>query len=137
MSRPGGFRAAHSRYCAARNKKTATVFLCISALEVAWHWGAISRALPRPPASMYVFVGLIAALVLMFDLMLSLRCFRERLVLGLGAASFLIALIEQMSPDLAASVLARAGQLILLLWVVAAFTSASLLLSATGWRRYS
>ena len=137
MTDPCGSGAVHFRYCAARNKKTATVFFGFSALEVAWHWGAINGPLPQPRASVFLFVGLIGVVVLMFDLMLSLTCFRERLVLALSAASFLIVLTEQLSPALTEAVLVRTGQLVLALWIVATIASASLLISAVGWPRPS
>lgn len=130
-----GSVTAHSRYCAARNKKTAVVFFGFSALEVAWHWGAIYGPLLQPRGSVFLFLGLIGAVVLMFDLMISLKCFRERLVLALGATSFLVVLIEQLTPGLTEATLVRTGQLILSLWVVATLASTSLLISAAGWRK--
>ena len=120
----------HARYCATQNRGTAAIFLGYSALEVFHAWRNLNKPLPSHGPSMVDIEGLLISIVALVCLFLFLSCFRERLALGIGAAVFLIGLLVEVAPALAAPYACAVREICLFLWASAALTSLALLKSA-------
>jgi hypothetical protein len=120
----------HARYCAARNRGTAALFLGFSALEVFYAWHNLSKPLPCERPSIVLIAGLLYCIALLVGLCLSFTCFRERLALGLGAAVLVVRVVARAAPALAAVYTSGVRELSLFLWASAALASLALLKSA-------
>ncbi len=120
----------HARYCAARNRGTAAIFLGFSAMEVAYAWHDVSKPLPGEQYSIFLVVGLLCCIAFLVDLSLTLTCFRERLVLIIGAADFALMLVVRAAPATAAEHASAFREIPLLLWAASALVSLALLKSA-------
>jgi hypothetical protein len=120
----------HARYCAARNRGTAAIFLGSSMLEVLYAWGNLSKPLPSERPSIFLIAGILLSMAVLVNLFLSLTCLRERLALGLGAAGFTLPLVVSAAPAAAVAYSPAVRELALLFWASAALASLSLLKSA-------
>lgn len=122
----------HARYCAARNRGTAAVFLAVCALEAFFSWRDLYKPLPPDTQPIFDAVGIAFCIVFLMSLLRSFTCFRERLVLSVGAAILLLQLALIIAPSFAKAFGSAARNFSLLLWTLAALASLALLKSALG-----
>lgn len=122
----------HARYCAARNRGTATVFLAVCALEVFYSWRDLYRPLLPDTQPIFDAVGTALCVVFLMSLLRSFTCFRERLVLSFGAAVLMLQLTLIVAPSFAKAYGSAARNFSLLFWTLAALASLALLKSALG-----
>jgi len=120
----------HARYCAARNRGTAAIFLGYCLLELSYAWRNLSKPLPSQRPSMIIIEALLITMVTLVCLFVSLTCFRERLALGMGVAAYVSGLAARAVPALAAPYSPAIRELCLFIWAAAAITSLGLLKSA-------
>ncbi len=120
----------HSRFCALRNKKEALGFVLVSMLIAFLSWRDLGKPLINTQGLFTVLLGHLTALAVLLQLFLLLRCFRERLVLGLGMTSLTIGLGEDLLPGVLEPATTALRALALLIWVVALGVSVSMFASA-------
>ena len=121
---------AHARFCAVRNWKASLVFLLFSTFEGVLCWRELTAPLPAQRASTVTLLGYSFVVLLLVDVMLSLRCFRERIVLSLGILGFLKAILVGVAPGLIALDARTVREFSFLLWATASLISLSMFLSA-------
>jgi hypothetical protein len=121
---------AHTRFCAAKNWRTALGLLLFSAVEAFICWTELAKPLADHRSSVVVLLGYGCAVFILIQIALPLRCYRERVVLALAIVSFLKAILVGLGPGLVAPGAHFARELSFLLWAAASLTSLSLLYSA-------
>jgi hypothetical protein len=90
----------HARFCAARHRGSATVFLGLSLLGVFDAWRNLNKPLPSEHQSFILVVGLLVWIVFLVYLSLSFTCIGERLALRIGAAASVPQLVFSVVPAL-------------------------------------
>jgi hypothetical protein len=126
----GRSRTYHSRYCALRNAGEAVGFVLVSATIAFLCWRDLGKALARPQGRFVVLTGHLIALGLLAQLFVFLRCFRERVLLGLGMGWLALGFVEDLLPRLLEPVAPALRTLSLLIWVLAVGVSLSVFVSA-------
>lgn len=127
----------HSRFCALRNWKVSLIFFLFSALQVILRWRALGAAPQGQQRSVIFYVAVVAVIAALGDLMMALKCLRERVVLILAMASFTFILVKGLMPGLVIKVAITSGKGMLMLWIVASIVSLSMLRSASRVARLS
>ncbi len=120
----------HARYCAARNRGTAAIFLGFSTLELFYAWRDLSKPLTTGRTPILLIAGLLLCIALLGILFRSLTCFRERLALSIGILSFFHRLVVGVAPSFATQYGSAVRNLSLILWASAVLVSLDLLKSA-------
>lgn len=122
--------AYHSRFCALRNKREALCFLLVCCTLAFLCWRDLHKGLPEGQGRLTLLLGHLTGLLLLAQLMLLFRCFRERAVLALAMIWFAVGLVQGLLPAVIEPAVAAVREASFLLWVVAAAISASMLASA-------
>ncbi len=120
----------HACYCAARSLSTAGFFLGFSILMVFYAYRDLNKPIPTERETLVLLVSLLYCIGLTFYCALSLTCLRERLVLGIATASFMLAFLRDAVPRFAAPYAPAVRDITLGAWVVASVVSLSLVKSA-------
>jgi len=120
----------HARYCAARNRGTAAIFLGFSVMKVFYAWHDLSKPLPSERLPILFAAGLLYSIGVLVYLSLSLTCFRERLALIIGATGLVVWLLIRDAPTITVPHPSAVRELCLFLWASAALVSLALLRSA-------
>ena len=120
----------HSRFCALRHWKVALTFFLFCVLQVILRW----RELGKPPQgeqqSVIFYVAVVAIIATLGQLVIALKCFRERVVLILAIVSGTFILVKALWPAQIAAVAVTSERALLTLWIVASAVSLSMLVSA-------
>jgi hypothetical protein len=120
----------HSRFCAVRNKRESIYFLVACLLLTLYGWRNLGKAYPIGQSLFILLLGHLTALALLTQLMVVLKCFRERLVLGLIMATSAIGLIRGLLPSLTAAATPLVRESCFFLWAASSLVSLTMLLSA-------
>jgi hypothetical protein len=119
----------HQRFCALRNTKTSLVFLGYCSFEVILRWHSLGRGQEIEPRSAIFYIALVAVILALGDLVVALRCFRERLVLAVAIISFVFILMKGVLPSWTAAVAVPAARVLLILWTIALSVTLSMVVS--------
>ncbi len=120
---------AHATLCANRNSRIALIFVALSGMGVALSWRSLHNQDPVK-IDMVFLLGHLIAIAVLIQLFVTLKCIRERLALGLATAKLSLGLFSGLVPSVVSptSRLVKVGSL--LLWVLAAILSISMLASS-------
>ena len=120
----------HARYCAARNRGAAALFLGFSLVEVLSAWHGLRKPLPYGPRSIILIVGDLYCAGLVVYMSQALTCFRERLALTLFATAMVVWFVVRVAPATTAPHASAIRELLLFIWASSAVVSLALLKSA-------
>jgi hypothetical protein len=120
----------HARFCALENWKVSLIFFLFSALQVVLRWRAVGGSPRGQEQTVIFYVGVVAVIAALGDLVVALKCFRERVVLALTIVSLVFILVKASCPDVVAPVATASERAMLILWMIACAVSLSMLVSA-------
>jgi len=116
----------HSKYCANRSAGIAITFLAICTLLAMNSWRSL-ESFSRPDRGLIDFVARLVSIVFLVQLLKAFQCARERLVVGIYLGNQLMWFVYDYAFQV--GVLRQLRFVNLLMWVLAAILSASMLVS--------
>jgi hypothetical protein len=120
----------HQRYCALRNRKASLIFFAYCLFEVLIRWHSLGRGQEIEPRSVIFYIAVVAVIAALGDLVVALKCFRERLVLAIAIVSFVFVLLKGVLHSLITAVGGTVGRVFLIVWIIAMLVSLSMVVSA-------
>lgn len=127
-------RTYHFRFCAVRNRRESLYFLFACLLLTLFGWRNLDKPYPGDQSLFILLFGHLIALALLAQLMVILKCFRERLVLGLIMSASAISLVRGLLPSIAAPSTRLIRETSFLLWALASLVSLTMFLSARKYK---
>lgn len=122
----------HSRWCANRYAPTALGFVAFCALGAIQSWRGLGKEILK--GDTVLLLGILFVIAMLLQLFVSLKCVRERIVLGLLIMRFALGFIVKMAPPLSgtAADVWKGGSFAL--WAAALGVSLSMLYSSLRFR---
>ncbi len=124
----GQAQDVHLPWCANRNPKIALGVAAFCGLEVFLSWRTSGQAPPNGDLFFQLFSVYVIFLLLQF--LVAFKCVRERLVLGIFTASFVVGLAGSLAPSVFGPAIDPLGRADAALWAVAFVVSLTMVYSS-------
>jgi hypothetical protein len=119
---------AHSQWCANRNPKIALGVAAFCGLEAFLSWRTASQA-PSNPDWFFQLVS-VYVIFLLLHFLVAFKCVRERLVLGIFTATFVVGVAGGFAPSVFGPAIDPLGRAETVLWGVAFLVSLTMIYSS-------
>ena len=124
----------HPRFCATRSVPVASIFVASCAIVVFAGWRSLGKGPPQEHDVVFLLFSFYAFGLYVYFFAV-FKCFRERLVIGIGAIGTAKGLVGRLTPNFFWPHYGLVRDAMLALEILALVISLSMLLSALEWRK--